>query len=444
LVSAISNSPDLGEAEDEIPREVTLAPRSEVGVSSEGTELGVGGGVSLGLLTLLAVITSFGALSLDLYLPGLPQLQRDLGTSSVEAQLTVTSCIAGLAAGQFVSGLIADMAGRRLPLLFGSALWTVATFCCSLVQSVPELIGLRFIQGLGAGAGIALARSVIADRDPQDLLKHLARMFLVLASIPVVAPTVGALVINLSGWRNMFVLLSGVGVVYLVCIFFLLKESLPQSSRAPLAVRPALLSCQSLLRSKHFRRAALTSGMTFGVMFTYIGTSPFIFRNGFDLSTVQYGLLFGGNAFFLITGMQVSAFLVRHFGPTLTQLCAACFGASAALTMALLAFAVGHSLVGTIAPLVVLLFSNGVLMPVSSAAAMGTNQRAAAGASGVMGAVQFAVGGVVGALVAIAAHPSVIELALTLLACLVCAAALTAGLFAAERRGRKLRLAARA
>ena len=90
------------------------------------------GGVSLGLLTLLAVITSFGALSLDLYLPGLPQLQRDLGASSVEAQLTVTSCIAGLAVGQLISGLIADMAGRRPPLLLGSALWTVATFCCSL------------------------------------------------------------------------------------------------------------------------------------------------------------------------------------------------------------------------------------------------------------------------------------------------------------------------
>jgi DHA1 family bicyclomycin/chloramphenicol resistance-like MFS transporter len=253
------------------------------------------------------------------------------------------------------------------------------------------------------------------------------------------APTVGALVINLSGWRHMFVLLSGVGVVYLFCIFFLLEESLPQHLRTPLAVRTALSSCQALLSSKHFRRSALTSGMTFAVMFTYIGTSPFIFRNGFGLSAVQYGLLFGGNAFSLIAGMQVSAFAMRRFGPALTQLCAACFGASAALTMAVLAFTVGHSLVGTVAPLVVLLFSNGVLMPVSSAAAMATNQRATAGASGVMGAVQFAVGGVVGALVAVVARASVIELALTLLTCLVCAAALTAGVFATERRGRKLR-----
>jgi MFS transporter, DHA1 family, multidrug resistance protein len=380
------------------------------------------GRLSIGLLTLLAVITSFGALSLDLYLPGLPRLQRDLGTSPAAVQLTVTSCIAGLAAGQFASGLIADMAGRRQPLLLGSALWTVATFCCSLVQSVPQLIGLRFVQGLGAGAGIALARSVIADRDPQHLVKHLARMFLVLASIPVLAPTAGALVINLSGWRHMFVLLSGVGVVYLFCIFFLLEESLPQHLRTPLAVRPALSSCHTLLSSKHFRRSAFTSGMTFAVMFTYIGTSPFIFRNGFGLSAVQYGLLFGGNAFSLIAGMQVSAFAVRRFGPALTQLCAACSGAIAALTMALLALTAGHSLVGTVAPLVVLLFSNGMLMTVSSAAAMAANQRAAAGASGVMGAVQFAVGGVVGALVAVVARASVIQLALTLLACLVCAA----------------------
>ena len=441
---ATSNPCDLGDSERGLPRAVELAPSSEAGASSEGIEHDAGGRVSLGLLTLLAVITSFGALSLDLYLPGLPQLERDLGSSPAAAQLTVTSCIAGLAIGQFVSGLIADMAGRRLPLLAGSALWVVATFCCSLAQSVPQLIGLRFVQGLGAGVGVALARSVIADRDPQDLVKHLARMFLVLASIPVVAPTVGALVINLSGWRHMFVLLSGVGVVYLLCIFFLLEESLPQHLRTPLAVRPALSRCQALLGSKRFRRYALTSGMTFGVMFTYIGTSPFIFRDGFGLSAVQYGLLFGSNAFSLITGMQVSTFVVRRLGPALTQLCAACLGASAALTMALLAFTVGHSLAGTIAPLVVLLFSNGVLMPVSSAEAMGTDKRAAAGASGVMGAVQFAVGGVIGALVAIAAHPSVMELALTLLTCFVCAAALTAGVADAERRGRKLRLAARA
>jgi MFS transporter, DHA1 family, multidrug resistance protein len=415
----------------------------KVRASGERGDPGADRRVSLGMLTLLAVITSFGALSLDLYLPGLPQIQRDLGTSPTAAQLTVTSCIAGLAAGQFASGLIADMAGRRSPLLIGSAVWTLATFCCSLVQSVPELLGLRFIQGLGAGAGVALARSVIADRDPERLLAHLARMFLVLAAVPVIAPTLGALLIGLSGWRDMFVLLGGVGVVYLAGIFFLLEESLPRSSRTRLALWPAVSSCQALLHNKGFRLAALTSGMTFAVMFTYIGTSPFIFREGFGLSAVEYGLLFGGNALSFITGMQVSAAIVTRFGPALTQLVAACLGAGAALTMTLLSLTMRHSLAGAVAPLVVQLFSNGVLMPVSSAAAMSADHRAIAGASGLLGAVQFAVGGAVGALVAIVAHPSETWLALTLVACFGCAVTITAGPFAATGNRPKMRPAAR-
>src|SRR5882757_4363935 len=125
--------------------------------------------MNLRVLVLVALITAFAPLSMDLYLPGLPDLRADLGASDQQAQMTVTLCIVGLALGQFWTSLIPDRFGRRRPLVVGMTGWVIATVLCALAPNITAILALRLCQGLGAGVAIALARTVVADLDPDNL-----------------------------------------------------------------------------------------------------------------------------------------------------------------------------------------------------------------------------------------------------------------------------------
>src|SRR6266545_7893933 len=115
------------------------------------------------LIVILGALTAIGPLSIDMYLPALPQLARDLSAGSVPAQLTLTSCVAGLALGQIVAGPMSDTWGRRRPLLIGLAAYSAASLLCAVAPTVETLIALRLIQGASGAAGIVISRAIVRD-----------------------------------------------------------------------------------------------------------------------------------------------------------------------------------------------------------------------------------------------------------------------------------------
>src|SRR5882724_11258541 len=181
--------------------------------------------MNLRVLVLVAMITAFAPLSMDLYLPGLPDLRADLGASDQQAQMTVTLCIVGLALGQFWTSLIPDRFGRRRPLVVGMTGWVIATVLCALAPNITAILALRLCQGLGAGAAIALARTVVADLDPDNLSMHLSRMMLVLSVVPVLAPVIGGVVVSVTNWRGLFGCLAATGSLLLLVMILALPES---------------------------------------------------------------------------------------------------------------------------------------------------------------------------------------------------------------------------
>lgn len=347
------------------------------------------------LLILLAVVTSFGPLSMDLYLPGLPDLRTELDAAEDIAHLTVTACILGLALGQLLTGFLPDSWGRRPPLMVGMALWIAVTLCCAFAPNVWVIVGLRFAQGLGAGMAIALARTVIADLDSPNLATHLSRMMLVLAIVPVLAPGIGGVALSFTDWRGLFLGLAVVGCVLLAVIAALLPES-HRASGSDATGWENLRRSARLLARPRFILPALVSGSGFGVMFTYIGDSAFVFRDGFGLSPLHYGMLFGLNAAAMMSGFQVGPALSKRWGPRRVMFGATVVGAVGGLSMVVSAVVVPSALLPIIVPIMMVLGAAGIVVPLGTAAAIDAYADESAAASGLTGAMQFMLGGVAG------------------------------------------------
>ena len=188
--------------------------------------------IGAGLILLLGALTAIGPFTIDLYLAAFPQITADMGTSPGAVQLTITATLAGLAIGQLLIGSISDAIGRRKPLLAGLGLYVLASIGIVFVTSVEALTALRFVEGLGASAGMVLSMAIVRDRfEGIQVGKALARLMLVVGVAPSIAPLIGAQFLRLGSWRYMFVALALFGVALLVLAFFLLKESLPAQLR---------------------------------------------------------------------------------------------------------------------------------------------------------------------------------------------------------------------
>jgi DHA1 family bicyclomycin/chloramphenicol resistance-like MFS transporter len=168
-------------------------------------------------IVVLGMLSMFGPISLDLYLPSLPALASDLQASTSSAQLTITACLLGLAVGQLVAGPLSDQFGRRRPLLIGLVAYLVTSLACAFAPTIEVLIVLRLLQGLAGSAGLVIARAVARDLyEGRALLVVFARLVLVSGLAPVVAPLLGGQLARVMDWRGIFVVLATFGLVLVV------------------------------------------------------------------------------------------------------------------------------------------------------------------------------------------------------------------------------------
>nr|MDT0665642.1 MFS transporter [Micromonospora sp. DSM 115978] len=151
-------------------------------------------------------MTGLGPFSMSVHLPGLPDMATDLTAHQSAVQLTMTTCVVGIAAGQVVAGPLSDALGRRRPLVWAMVLYAITSAACALAWSIPTLAGLRFAQGLFAAFGMTIARAVIRDvADGQRLVRLFARMAMVTGLTPIVAPNLGGGLLAVTDWRGVFV-----------------------------------------------------------------------------------------------------------------------------------------------------------------------------------------------------------------------------------------------
>jgi len=363
------------------------------------------GGAQVRLVLILGALIALGPLTIDVYLPALPAITTDLLTTEAVVQLTLTGTLLGLAVGQLVIGPLSDAFGRKRPLLVGAGVHVVASVLCALAPNIAVLGGLRVLQGAGAAAGMVIALAIVRDfYTGRAAATLLSRLILVMGAAPIVAPTLGGVLLGFTSWRGVFVALAIYGLVLLPVAARLLPETLPRRRRRAARVGAILRTYRGLLSDRVFVGLVLTAGLVISGMFAYIAGSSFVFQAQFGLDEQAFGLLFGVGAIWFIGATQVNAYLLRWFEPRQLLLAAVLAGTAAGLLLLATSLTGFGGLAGVLIPLWAVLFTGGLALPNAPALALSRHGEAAGTAASLLGAVQFGIGAVVSPLVGVAGN----------------------------------------
>jgi DHA1 family bicyclomycin/chloramphenicol resistance-like MFS transporter len=346
------------------------------------------------MLLVLGGLTALPPLSFDMYLPALPDIAADFGVPESQIQLTLSSCLIGIALGQLFGGPLSDTLGRRRPLVVGLVGYTVFCFACAAAPSAPALIALRFFMGLFGGVAVVISRAVVRDRATgAEAARIFSLLMLVSGAAPIVAPLIGGLLIDFTSWRGIFVVLGGLGLAGLAAALAVLPETLHADQRRSGGVRDTISVVGHLVRDRTFMGYALTSGFAFGVLFFYISSSSFVFQEIYGLSPQGFSAVFAGNAVGLVAFGQLNAILVRRYAPTSLLR----WGTVQLLVGAVLLSASVLAEAGIAVVIAALVFTNVTLpliAPNATALALSGYGREAGIASAFLGVIQFAVGAI--------------------------------------------------
>ena len=361
------------------------------------------------LPTLLLLLTVFGPISMDLYLPALPALTQELSTATSVAQLTVTACLIGLAAGQLIAGPLSDRYGRRGILLVGIVAYIGTSLLCAISPSIELLVAARLVQGLTGGVGIVIAQA--AGRDVYAggaLIRFYGRLTVVGGFAAIVGPLIGGLLNSVTDWRGLFVFLAVIGAVILTIVLLSFEETLPAASRTTGGLGRILHDFRTLLGDRVFLGAILNQGFLYAALFAYLSGATFVLQDIYGLSPLGYALAFGANsAGFMVLGFIAGRTAGRSLRGTLSVgIAVAAVGALGLLASGLMRMPLWVVLVS------LFLLAGGVAVtspPATTIALVGYPDIAGT-ASSLLGMVRFGFGGIAAPLVGVAGATSILPL----------------------------------
>ena len=368
---------------------------------------------------MLAALTGLTALSIDMSLPAMPQLQQEFRAGVSAVQLTLSVFLAGFALGQVVCGPASDRWGRRPVLLAGLSLFTLAGFVCAGSDSLPMLVASRFVQGAGASVGPVVARAIVRDRfDSRRGAAVLSQMTQVMIIAPLLAPTLGGYLLVHLGWPAIFLVLGVSGALMCLLCWRYLPET-ARERRAETDPGPARAGggLREVLKHRASLRHALTTCFAYAGMFAYVGSSPFVLMDGFGVAEQSFGFFFALTAAALLVSATVNRSLLKRRTPPLLILrrgVLIIFAAGLGLGLAAW-FGLG-GLAGVLVPMMAYMFGQGLVMPNATAAAMAPHGQSAGVVSSVMGGLQTAAGALAGYLVGAFYDHTSLSLALTVAA----------------------------
>ena len=267
-------------------------------------------------IIILGALTAIGALSIDMFLPGLPELKNDFNTTTANAQLTLSLFMIGLGLGNLFVGPISDSIGRKKPLVISMIIFALASLGIVFVENIWIMVFLRFVQGFTGGAGAVISRAIASDMyRGNELTKFLALLMLVNGVAPVIAPALGGLILSFAVWRMVFVILTLFGVLMVLGSLFKVPESLSVKNRDSSGVNVIFSNFKSLLTTPRFVLPMLIQGVTFIMLFSYISASPFLVQKIYGVSPLHFSWMFAGVGITLIIASQIAGKLVDYFHP---------------------------------------------------------------------------------------------------------------------------------
>lgn len=369
------------------------------------------------IVLLLGSLTSFGPLSMDMYLPSLPIVAENLQATTSLTQLSLTACLLGLGFGQLIFGPLSDIQGRRKPLVFTLSIYSITSILCAFSPNIWVFVILRFIQGLTGAAGIVIARASARDMySGTDLTKFTALLALVHGAAPILSPVIGGIILTFTTWNVVFLILGLIGMIMLISVYFFLPETLPVERRAEGKVLAVFTTFGNLLKNPTFIGISLTQALIMSSMFAYIAGSPFILQNIYGVTPQYFAVLFAINGLGIILAAQTTgrlAGIVDEKKLLLTGIILSFTGSC------LLIITIYNEL--SLAAMAVSLFlvvsSVGMVSTTAFSLAMQSQGRSAGSASAFLGLLPFIGGGIVSPLVGIAGESSAVPMGLIIMTC---------------------------
>ncbi|MET7426453.1 multidrug effflux MFS transporter [Dactylosporangium sp. NPDC005555] len=375
------------------------------------------------LAVVLGSLAAFGPLTIDMYLPAMPGMARELHTSAPMVQLTLTVFVIGLALGQVVAGPLSDAWGRRRPLLAGMALYVAGSLWCALAPDVGWLIAGRAVQSLGAATGVVLSRAIVRDLfEGTAMTRFFSTLMLVNGAAPILAPVIGGQLLAVATWQAVFLVLAGFGTVLSLAVVLALPESLPADRRRS-GFRDTSRAFRVLVTDRHYLRYVLAAALMFAAVFAYISGSSFVLQDVYGLSAQQYSLVFAANGLGIVVFGQLNGLIVGRVAGehTLlrTGLTVAVLGAAGVLVCA----AARLPLPALLVCLFVVVSMLGVVLANATSLALAGHARSAGAASSLQGLLQFLVAGLAASAMSLAGQSTAVPMATTMLACAAAALA---------------------
>jgi len=268
-------------------------------------------------ITLVGLV-AYAAIATDLYLPAIPAIVSDLGSTESEGQLTLSVFMVGLAIGQLIFGPLSDQFGRLPVVRVGTLLFLVTSVLCALVRQMELMWLARAFQGVAAASGPVIARAIVRDRYEGNRASQVMSVLSgAMAVIPMVAPSLGVLILGFAPWPAVFFALA---LFALLILFALLRfpESLTRASQERLTFRRVFSAFGTMLTSRAFIGYQMAGSFSFSALFCYLSTVAYFLPDVFDVPTSLFGYAFALTVFGFMTGSLVNASLVMRYGMNVT------------------------------------------------------------------------------------------------------------------------------
>ncbi len=369
------------------------------------------------LTALLAVLTAIGPLTVDLYLPSLPEISRVLDASTAQTQLTISSYLAAYAICPIVYGPVSDRYGRKPVLLAALTIFCAATFVCAFAPSIQALIAARAFQAVGSSGTVVLARAVVRDLySGVRAGRELSVMGVIMGVAPVVAPSIGSVLQTAFGWRACFLFVFAAGLGAFWVVWRLMPETRPRTQRHPFEWTALVRHYGVVVCNRCFLAHTVIVSASFAGLFAFISGSPFVLQDFVGLSPIGFGIAFAVASTGHIVGTSVAAHLVTRVGIDRTIGAGALALCAGGLTVVATTTFIPGSVAGFVLPIMLYMVGLGLAMPQALAGALQPFPGRAATASALVGFAQQTsaalAGAVVGHLLATTAWPLVLVVAL--------------------------------
>lgn len=364
-------------------------------------------------ILILGALTALGPLAIDAYLPSLPAIQRALATTSGAVELTLSAYFLGLAGGQLLWGPIADRLGRKTPLTIGLALYTLGSLAAAASPRIELLIAARALQAIGGSAGVVVVRAIVRDRwAGREGARMMSWIVLVMGAAPILAPTLGGLLLAVSSWRVIFVVLACAGLVALFAVWRFLPET--QAVARPEPMRDAV---SRVVRDRRFVAYGLAASFSNAGMFAYIAGSPFVYIEMLHLSPSAYAVIFGANAAGYVAASQLNRRLLALRDHTTIALVASLVTAAIGAALVALSWTGNVGLLSLGALVLAYVASLGFAGANATAAALEEQAARAGLASAFLGSTQFTIASLASAAVGVLADGTARPMTSLMLAC---------------------------